>query len=123
MLVGQRRNLMNNVIYSMIAKISKMDAEAKILTAQVEAQALLLSAMLMTIGKNGGMEEMVEGVKKAINAALDAEDNPLKSDTEILLAQFNELLSVACILDKEKPELDVDALRKLSSSLTSEKKF
>jgi len=123
MLVGQRRNLMNNVIYSMIAKISKMDAEAKILTAQVEAQALLLSAMLMTIGKNGGMEEMVEGVKKAINAALDAEDNPLKSDTEILLAQFNELLSVACLLDKEKPELDVNALRKLSSSLTSEKKF
>ncbi|EKY3225140.1 anti-adapter protein IraP [Cronobacter dublinensis] len=114
---------MNNVIYSMIAKISKMDAEAKILTAQVEAQALLLSAMLMTIGKNGGMEEMVEGVKKAINAALDAEDNPLKSDTELLLSQFNELLSVACLLDKEKPELDVNALRKLSSSLTSEKKF
>ncbi|EOY5404444.1 anti-adapter protein IraP [Cronobacter sakazakii] len=114
---------MNNVIYSMIAKISKMDAEAKILTAQVEAQALLLSAMLMTIGKNGGMDEMIEGVKKAINAAPDAEDNAFKSDTEILLNQFNELLSIACVLDKEKPELDIDALRKLSSSLTSDKQF
>ncbi|EOI5729533.1 anti-adapter protein IraP [Cronobacter malonaticus] len=114
---------MNNVIYSMIAKISKMDAEAKILTAQVEAQALLLSAMLMTIGKNGGMDEMIEGVKKAINAALDAEDNAFKSDTEILLNQFNELLSIACVLDKEKPELDIEALRKLSSSLTSDKQF
>ncbi|ALB62587.1 FIG00554197: hypothetical protein [Cronobacter condimenti 1330] len=114
---------MNNMIYSMIAKISKMDAEAKILTAQVEAQALLLSAMMLTIGKNGGMEEMIAGVKKAINAALDAEDNPLKSDTEILLSQFNELLSIACVLDNEKPELDIEALRKLSSSLTSDKRF
>lgn len=44
---------MKNVIYSMLAKISKMDAETKQLTAQVEAQALLLSAMLITIGKGG----------------------------------------------------------------------
>ena len=65
----------------------------------------------------------VEGVKKAINAALDAEDNAFKSDTEILLSQFNELLSIACVLDKEKPELDIEALRKLSSSLTSDKQF
>ncbi|MZD42543.1 hypothetical protein DCJ93_25785, partial [Salmonella enterica subsp. enterica serovar Typhimurium] len=63
------------------------------------------------------------GVKKAINAALDAEDNAFKSDTEILLNQFNELLSIACGLDKEKPELDIEALRKLSSSLTSDKQF
>lgn len=64
---------MKNVIYSMLAKISKMDAEAKQLTAQVEAQALLLSAMLITIGKGGSFEEMVEAVKQAINAALNSE--------------------------------------------------
>ncbi len=56
---------MKNVIYSMLAKISKMDAEAKQLTAQVEAQALLLSAMLITIGKGGSFEEMVEAVKQS----------------------------------------------------------
>lgn len=56
---------MKNVIYSMLAKISKMDAEAKQLTAQVEAQALLLSAMLITIGKGGSFEVMVEAVKQS----------------------------------------------------------
>jgi len=34
---------MKNIIISMVAKISKMDAEAKLLTAQVEAQSLMLS--------------------------------------------------------------------------------
>ncbi|MDK1198620.1 anti-adapter protein IraP [Cronobacter dublinensis] len=112
---------MKNVIYSMLAKISKMDAEAKQLTAQVEAQSLLLSAMLITIGKGGSFEEMVEAVKQAINAALDAEDNTFKSETTVLLSQFNALLSIAVSLDKKEPELDVSRLLKLTSSLSSDK--
>jgi len=51
---------MKNVIISMIAKISKMDAEAKQLTARVEAQSLLLSALVLTLGKNGGVREIIE---------------------------------------------------------------
>lgn len=61
---------MKNLILSVIAKISKMDAEAKELAAKVEAQSLLIGALLLTIGKNGGMNEMLENVRKAINAAL-----------------------------------------------------
>lgn len=106
---------MNNIIISMIAKISKMDADAKLLTAQVEAQSLLLSAMLLTVGKQGGAEEVVESVKKAINAALDSAENPLKSDTELLLNQFNELLTITRLLDKEEPELNLEALKQVSS--------
>ena len=42
---------MNNVILSIIAKISAMDAESKQLAAQVEAQSLLISALMLAIGK------------------------------------------------------------------------
>ncbi|RKQ38082.1 anti-adapter protein IraP [Enterobacter sp. R1(2018)] len=102
---------MKNIIISMIAKISKMDAEAKILTAQVEAQSLLLSAMLLAVGKEGGLEHIVESVKKAINTALEASDNQLRSDTELLLSQFNDLLSLTRLLAKADTEIDVEALR------------
>ena len=106
---------MKNVIISMIAKISKMDAEAKLLTAQVEAQSLLLSAMLLTLGKQGGADEMVESVKKAINAALDSSDSPLKTDAELLLTQFNELLSITTLLDTKDPEINLEALQEIPS--------
>ena len=46
---------MKNIIISMVAKISKMDAEAKLLTAQVEAQSLMLSALLLPGRKNCGV--------------------------------------------------------------------
>ncbi|MCT4703659.1 anti-adapter protein IraP [Enterobacteriaceae bacterium H20N1] len=111
---------MKNIIISMIAKISKMDAEAKLLTAQVEAQSLLLSAMLLAVGKEGGLEQIVESVKKAINTALEASDNLLKSDTELLLTQFNELLSLTQLLAKADTEIDVKALRELPSAPDSQ---
>jgi hypothetical protein len=44
---------MNNVILSIIAKISSMDAENKQLAAQVEAQSLLISALMLAIGQEG----------------------------------------------------------------------
>lgn len=111
---------MKNIIISMIAKISKMDAESKLLTAQVEAQSLLLSAMLLAVGKDGGLEQIVESVKKAINTALEASDNLLKSDTELLLAQFNDLLSLTQRLAKADTEIDVKALRVLPAGPDSQ---
>ncbi|EHD20690.1 MULTISPECIES: anti-adapter protein IraP [Brenneria] len=104
---------MRNVIISMVTKISKMDAEAKLLAARVEAQSLLLGALLLTIGKNGGVNEMIENVKKAINAALDSADNPLKSDAEILLNEFNSLLSLTQLLEENDPEIDYESLNAL----------
>jgi hypothetical protein len=101
---------MKNVIISMIAKISKMDADAKRLTAQVEAQSLLLSALMLTIGKSGGVREIIENVKKAINTAIEATDSPLKSDAEMLLAEFTELLAVTRLLDDADAEIDYKSL-------------
>lgn len=101
---------MKNVIISMIAKISKMDAEAKQLTARVEAQSLLLSALMLTIGKNGGAREIIENVKKAINTAVEVAESPLKSDAEMLLAEFTELLSVTRLLDDADADIDYKSL-------------
>ncbi|VYU73100.1 anti-adapter protein IraP [Metakosakonia massiliensis] len=106
---------MKNVIISMVAKISKMDAEAKQLTARVEAQSLLLSALILTLGKNGGVHEIVENVKKAINTAIDSADSPLKSDAEMLLSEFTDLLSVTQLLDEAEGEIDYSSLNMLLS--------
>ncbi|MGG5835726.1 MULTISPECIES: anti-adapter protein IraP [Enterobacteriaceae] len=101
---------MKNIIISMVAKISKMDAEAKLLTAQVEAQSLMLSALLLTVGKNGGVDKMVESVNKAINSAMDLSDDLLRSDAQMLLTQFNELLAIARLIEKADAEVDLDGL-------------
>ncbi|WP_202308415.1 anti-adapter protein IraP [Dryocola clanedunensis] len=102
---------MKNLILGVIAKISKMDAEAKQLTAKVEAQSLLIGALLLTIGKNGGMNEMLENVRKAINAALDAADTPLKTDAELLLNEFNNLLQLTQLLETNEADIDLESLK------------
>lgn len=106
---------MTNIILGMIAKISKMDAQTKQLSARIEAQSLLLGAFLLATGKEGGAIEMVEAVKKAINAAVELADNPLKSDAEILLTEFNEILSMAQLLTKVDAEIDIEAIKAVTS--------
>ncbi|GEM_PF-207235 len=113
--VANRGENMTNIILGMIAKISKMDAETKQLTARVEAQTLLLSAFLLTVSKEGGVVEMIEAVKKAINTAIELAESPLKSDAEILLNEFNEILSFAQLITNANAELDVQALKSLTS--------
>ncbi|STV89661.1 anti-RssB factor [Klebsiella michiganensis] len=73
---------MNNVILSIIAKISAMDAESKQLAAQAEAQSLLISALMLAIGKEGGVAELVSSVTKAINSVLESSEDVLKTDAE-----------------------------------------
>ncbi|MDX6022597.1 anti-adapter protein IraP [Scandinavium sp. V105_16] len=111
---------MKNLILGVIAKISKMDAEAKQLAAKVEAQSLLIGALLLTVGKNGGMNEMLENVRKAINAALDAADTPLKSDAELLLNEFNELLMLTQLLETSDSEIDLEALKSMPGETTTD---
>ena len=106
---------MKNIILGMIAKISRMEADSKQLTAQVEAQSLLLSAIFLTVGKNGGPQEIIESVNKAINSALDSADEVLKSDAKILFEQFQALIDMTRLIDKADPELDSDALNALNS--------
>ena len=112
--------LMKNLILGVIAQMSKMDAEAKQLAAKVEAQSLLIGALLLTIGKNGGMNEMLENVRKAINAALDAADTPLKSDAEILLNEFNNLLLLTQLLETNDAEIDLEALKNMPGETAAE---
>ncbi|MGB9097903.1 anti-adapter protein IraP [Erwinia sp.] len=104
---------MKNVIFSMLAKISKMDAESKQLTAQVEAQSLLIGALTLTVGKNGGMTRMVESVNKAINSVLDSSEDVLRSDADILLTEFRNLLEVTRLIEQADAELDEEALASL----------
>ncbi|MBU9809038.1 anti-adapter protein IraP [Rahnella sp. C60] len=101
---------MKNIILSMVAKISRMEADSKQLTAQVEAQSLLLSAVFLTLGKNGGPQETIESVNKAINSVLDSADEMLKSDATILFEQFQALIELTRLIDKADPELDAEAL-------------
>ncbi|MCT4706192.1 anti-adapter protein IraP [Enterobacteriaceae bacterium H16N7] len=111
---------MKNLILGVIAKISKMDAEAKQLTAKVEAQSLLIGALLLTIGKNGGMNEMLVNVRKAINAALDAADTPLKTDAELLLNEFNNLLQLTQLLETNEADIDLESLKAKPGETTTE---
>lgn len=111
---------MKNLILGVIAKISKMDAEAKLLAAKVEAQSLLIGALLLTIGKNGGMNEMLENVRKAINSALDAADTPLKSDAELLLNEFNDLILLTQLLETSDSEIDLESLKTMPGETTAE---
>lgn len=113
MLAGREK--MTNIILGMIAKISRMDAETKQLSARIEAQSLLLSAFLLTTSSKSNSMDMVEAVKKAINAAVEMADNPHRADAEILLNEFNEILSMAQLLTKVGAELDVNAMKAIAA--------
>ena len=110
---------MKNVIMSILAKIAKMDAETKELTARVEAQSLLLSALFITVSKQGGVEEMVASVNKAINMVMESSDEVMKSDAELLLRHFQELISTAksvnAAASDDNPEMiDHATIKKIS---------
>lgn len=101
---------MNNVILSIIAKISAMDAENKQLAAQVEAQSLLISALMLAIGKEGGVAELVGNVTKAINSVLESSEDILKSDAELLLTKFQEQIALTQLINTHEDKINQDAL-------------
>jgi len=101
---------MRNVIIHMLAKISRMDAESKQLTAQVEAQSLIISALMLTIGKEGGASEMIGSVSKAINSVLASSDDLIKSDAELLLSKFQELLEMTSLIENADDEISQEVI-------------
>ncbi|CAA0218298.1 Anti-adapter protein IraP [Klebsiella oxytoca] len=101
---------MNNVILSIIAKISAMDAENKQLAAQVEAQSLLISALMLAIGEEGGVAELVGNVTKAINSVLESSEDILKSDAELLLTKFQEQIVLTQLINTHEDKINQDAL-------------
>ncbi|MGK6325733.1 anti-adapter protein IraP [Erwinia sp. DT-104] len=114
---------MKNVVLSMLAKISKIDAETKQLTARVEAQSLLISALVLAVSKQGGVTEMVESANKAINTVIESADSDdvLKSDAAILLAELQDLLTISRAVDRAEPEINHDGLTEIAGLSTPSK--
>lgn len=108
---------MKNVVLSMLAKISHIDAGMKQLTARVEAQSLLISALVLAVSRQGGVTEMIESANKAINTVIDSaeSDELIKSDAAILLSELQSLLSISRAVDSADEEINHEGLDKLTS--------
>jgi hypothetical protein len=87
-----------------------MDAENKQLAAQVEAQSLLISALMLAIGEEGGVAELVGNVTKAINSVLESSEDILKSDAELLLTKFQEQIALTQLINTHEDKINQDAL-------------
>lgn len=111
---------MKNVVLSMLAKISNIDANMKQLTARVEAQSLLISALVLAVSKQGGVTEMIESANKAINTVIDSaeSDELLKSDAAMLLSELQSLLTISATVDNADEDINHEGLDKLNG-LTS----
>ncbi|WP_313653534.1 anti-adapter protein IraP [Pantoea sp.] len=111
---------MKNVVLSMLAKISNIDADLKQLTARVEAQSLLISALVLAVSRQGGVTEMIESANKAINTVIDSaeSDEVLKSDAAILLSELQSLLSISTAVDSADTEINHEGLDKLNGVAT-----
>lgn len=113
---------MKNVVLNMLAKISKIDAATKQLTARVEAQSLLISALVLAVSKQGGVTEMMESAGKAINTIIESVDTDevLKSDAAILLHELQDLLMMARTVDGAAAEIDQDGLSDITGVSAAE---
>ncbi|OAE07147.1 MULTISPECIES: anti-adapter protein IraP [unclassified Pantoea] len=106
---------MKNVVLSMLAKISHIDADMKQLTARVEAQSLLISALVLAVSKEGGVTEMIESANKAINTVIDSAecDDLLKSDAALLLSELQSLLTISRAVDEADEEIHHEGIAEL----------
>lgn len=92
---------MKQLVIDILMKMSKIDVEAKELTAQVEAQSLLVAALLLTVGKSEGGLSISENVQNAIMAVTASGQNFLQSDIDLLLTHVNRLLAVTRYVDEK----------------------
>lgn len=91
---------MKQLVIDMLMKIAKIDVDAKELTAQVEAQSLLIAALLLTAGKEGS-SNISENIQNAIVAASSTGKGFLQSDVDLLLTHVNRLLAVTRYVDEK----------------------
>ncbi|UQY42739.1 anti-adapter protein IraP [Mixta hanseatica] len=90
---------MKHLVIDILMKLAKMDVEAKEITAQVEAQSLLIAALLLTAGKEGS-DSIEKNINNAILAASCATPDVIQSDVDLLLTHINRLLAVRQYIDK-----------------------
>lgn len=85
---------MKQLVIDMLMKMATMDVEAKELTAQVEAQSLLVAALLIQ-AKSDNSLTITETVQEAIVTASRSSAEFLQTDVDLLLTHVNRLLAVA----------------------------
>ncbi|MFH8134836.1 anti-adapter protein IraP [Pantoea osteomyelitidis] len=85
---------MKQLVIDMLMKMATMDVEAKELTAQVEAQSLLVAALLIQ-AKSENSLTITETVQEAIVTASRSSAEFLQTDVDLLLTHVNRLLAVA----------------------------
>ena len=85
---------MRQLVIDILLKMAKMDVEAKELMAQVEAQSLLLAALLIQAKQDNSLT-ISETVQDAIVTASRSSEEFLQSDVDLLLTHINRLLAVA----------------------------
>ncbi|MEM6050405.1 anti-adapter protein IraP [Erwinia sp. P7711] len=91
---------MKQLVIDILMKIAKIDVDAKELTAQVEAQSLLIAALLLTAGKEGA-SNISENIQNAIVAASSSGKGFLQSDVDLLLTHVNRLLAVTRYVEEK----------------------
>ncbi|EJL84661.1 anti-adapter protein IraP [Pantoea sp. BIGb0393] len=89
---------MRQLVIDILLKMAKMDVEAKELVAQVEAQSLLIAALLIQAKENNSLT-ISETVQEAIVTASRASQEFLQSDVDLLLTHVNRLLAVASYIE------------------------
>ncbi|MBS0970587.1 anti-adapter protein IraP [Chimaeribacter arupi] len=84
---------MQNLVADVLIKMSKIEVEAKELTAQVEAQSLLLAAIILTLDKTL-TENVTQTINQAIVTAAKESDEIMTSDVDLLLSHVGRLLAL-----------------------------
>ncbi len=92
---------MKQLVIDILMKIAKVEVDAKELTAQVEAQSLLIAALLLTVGKEGS-PIISENIQNAVLAATTSGQQFLQTDIDLLLTHVNRLLAVTRYVDEKK---------------------
>ncbi|MCP2232211.1 MULTISPECIES: anti-adapter protein IraP [Erwinia] len=96
---------MKQLVIDILMKMAKMDVDNKELTAQVEAQSLLIAALLLTVGK-GTSSSISDNIQNAILTASQSGDGFLQTDVDLLLTHVNRLLAVTRYVDEAAPAAD-----------------
>lgn len=90
---------MKQLVIDILMKLAKMDVDSKELTAQVEAQSLLIAALLLTAGKEGS-NNISENIQNAVLAASGSSSEFLQTDVDLLMTHINRLLAVTRYVDQ-----------------------
>jgi hypothetical protein len=89
---------MRQLVIDILLKLAKMDVDAKELTAQIEAQSLLVAALLVQAKQDNSLT-ITETVEDAIVTASRSSAEFMQSDVDLLLTHINRLLAVASYVE------------------------